>query len=212
MPKQAGEDMNVLYENGSVGEIMLDIKHENDESLARLCEKELICSFLSVSPKPRHIKGELFKYIGSYLLYLPAFYVPKTSGKTKFYLLKSIALNENSLVEGSQYHFSESGKLQKPVKEVYETVYLEGIFGFKVIDEECRLFKKGYIRVISCADEAKYRISLDKNTNKITILPQLPSRYLLDKYFDSIKQIRTMIRPKGITVEVPFSATVRKEI
>ena len=204
--------MNVLYENCSLGEIMLDINHEDEDSLKRLCENEFICAFLDISGKAAHIKSEDFMFIGGKLIYVPAFYIPKTSGKTSFYILKSIAEYENSLVDDNQYHFTESGRLKPPVTEVYETVYLEGIFGFKVINGKCRNITKGYIKVISCADGAKYRISYDENKNKVTILPQLPPRYLLDRYFESIAQIRSIIRPKGVTVEVPFSATVRKEI
>lgn len=204
--------LNVLYENGSEGKITLDIKFENDDSLTRLCEKEFICGFIGIPSKQKHIKSGMFKYIGNCLIYLPAFYVPKTSGKTSFYILKSVVSEENSLVEGSQYHFSEEGKLMKPVKEVYETVYLEGIFGFKVIEEKAKPMKKGYISVIYCADGAMYRIDFDKKTNKVTVLPQLPKRYLLDKYFDSLGQIKSMLRPIGITAEIVLSATVRKEI
>lgn len=205
--------MKVLFEDCSVKEKLLDITLETEETLTRLCENEYICGFLDVTPKSTgHIRSMYFEQIGNHFIYLPAFYIPRTSGITKLYFMKSIAYEENSVVEGSQYHFSDKGKLQKPVAEKYETVYLEGVFGFKLINEKCSAIEKGYIKVILCSDGSTYRLDYNNKTNKVTIMPQLPPRCLLENYLNTITRISSMIRPKGMGIEIPFSATVRKEI
>ena len=207
-------NVSVLYETCNVGEKLLDISRETEKSLVDLFKSKNICAYLNVSPgSTKSIKGKLFKQIDNNLIFLPAFAVTETADGSTFYILKSIAMQENSIVIGRQYQFSATGQITDPQPEVSGPVYMEGIFGFKADKSgSCRRIEKACLKRINCYDKVLFNIHFDPKKYEVLLYPQMPPRYQADPFFEKLGQISQIIMPKGVGVFIPMSSKVKMKV
>ncbi len=154
-----------------------------------------------------------FKQIDNNLIFLPAFAVTETADGSTFYILKSIAMQENSIVIGRQYQFSATGQITDPQPEVSGPVYMEGIFGFKADKSgSCRRIEKACLKRINCYDKVLFNIHFDPKKYEVLLYPQMPPRYQADPFFEKVGQISQIIMPKSVGVFIPMSSKVKMKV
>lgn len=209
--------MKVLYDTCTIGPFMMGFSNsESVESLTEICERQHIAAFLEVDKaQVSRYEGEVFKCLGEYLLYLPAFEVLTGPNPAyTFYTLKSIIHPENILAASANvFHtFSNNGdNVLLPAEKPVGASFLRGMFCFAAMGTKVTVYRDCYAKVIIAAGGNYYR--LDEETPKnVKILPNLVGRVMLEDYLKTIVSLADMIRPVDAKIYIPISSSVTKAI
>lgn len=199
--------MNCVRDTCVIEPTLLSLKKESVQSLQNYCRKFRINAFTDVdSSMCQHlINTDCFKLLkGNILVYLPNYI-----SLGNFTLVESIINNGNIIAVGNRYYIIDNGLLKEiSVSSIKGVIpYIESFLGFT---NSGMVINTCYIKILTTQD-AYYHIVFDGNST-IQIAPELPYRYPLDFYIQTIESISRIIKPPALTKVVQLSADVSKEV
>jgi len=90
--------------------------------------------------------------------------------------------------------------------------YMEGFFGFRCDGVDTFTDINICYPVTFSSIKGQYHLIYNKETSDINIYANLPYRYSLDDYIETLTGLRTIIKPKTIPMYIQLSQSVRKHL
>lgn len=199
--------MNCIRDTCVIEPTLLSLQNETVQSLQAYCKRYRINAFTEVdSSTCQHLLiNDYFKLIkDNTLVYFSSF-----TTIDNFTLANSIINDGNIIYFNDRYYLINKNKLDEVDSSSFKKIfpYIESFLGYTDKEE---IIKTCYIKILTTQD-AYYHIVFD-NKSVIQIAPELPCRYPLDFYVQTIKNISKIIKPSALTKIVQLSADVYKEV